>query len=72
MRGITSRSFYCLRLRKKVTLIQTTRWGDRNLTVYRVLSCSDQEACCGQGEQPTEGAYPWNECPACLEFETEE
>jgi len=67
IREIKLRSYYCTRVRRVVTLVESTRWSPECGTVRHILSCSEQETCCQPGLRDAEPVYPWAECPAFQE-----
>lgn len=72
MRDVKSRSFYCPKLGKNVTLIEYTRCESGHESICAVLSCSDQEICVEKKECLEGPMFPWGRCPACTEPLTEE
>ena len=72
MREIKSRSFYCKKLNRTVTLIEYVRGEPGGEGVCGILSCSHQALCPERETEEGEPIFPWAECPACLERRSEE
>jgi hypothetical protein len=71
MRDVKSRSFYCPKLGKTVTLIEYTRCEPGCENICGILSCSDQELCVERKKDEGEPVFPWAQCPACRERSSE-
>jgi hypothetical protein len=67
MREVKSRSFYCPKLGKTVTLVEYARSDSGHERICGILSCSDQELCAEKKPEEGEPIFPWGRCPACRE-----
>jgi hypothetical protein len=72
MREVRSRSFFCPKKGKRVTLIEYEQWGPESEGVCGILSCSDQDSCATETDEKGEPVFPWGQCPACREIQDED
>ena len=72
MRDVRSRSFYCPKLGRTVTLVEYARCESGCDSICGILSCSDQEECAREADQGEGPVYPWGRCPACGSGDGEE
>ena len=64
MREISTRTFYCEKADRMVTVVEFSRCDAGHEVTRGVLDCSQQEDCASP--QPRgDSLYPWGSCPAC-------